>query len=354
MALDFDWNLDIDILLQFQHFRGGAGDIFADFLSKMTYLADSKTALIIMAVIYWGFSKKFGTFLLMGWNANRLVNGFLKITFCAYRPWIRDARIIPYGNSIKTATGYSFPSGHSTNAASLYGGGVLWKEFPRTLRILLAVILVLVPISRLYLGVHTPQDVLCGVGFTLLVMWLILKMMRAIEKHPEKDWIVSCAGLMLAIALTVYAAVKPYPADYGADGKLLVDGMKMANDTFKCAGWVSAFLIGWLLERRFVAFSTDIPGVEKATRIVAGMLGYYAVSLILIPLLRKHLANPAFTLIACFLQMFFIVFLFPFLFTRIEKWKARRTRHDAAGCDISGKEERQNMSSDREAANGPL
>ena len=60
------------------------------------------------------------------------------------------------------------------------------------------------------------------------------------------------------------------------------------------------------------------------------MLGYYAVSLILIPLLRKHLANPAFTLIACFLQMFFIVFLFPFIFKWFEKWKERRPRHEAA------------------------
>ena len=43
-----------------------------------------------MAVLYWGFNKKLGTFLLMGWSANRLLNGFLKITVCAYRPWIRN------------------------------------------------------------------------------------------------------------------------------------------------------------------------------------------------------------------------------------------------------------------------
>ena len=315
--------MDIDILLLLQQFRNGVGGIFADFLSKMTHLADSKTVLVIMAVIYWGMSKKFGTFLLMGWSANRLVNGFLKITVCAYRPWIRDARIVPFGNSINTATGYSFPSGHSTNAASIYGGGMLWRNFSRMLRILCGAIVVIVPISRLYLGVHTPQDVLCGIGIGLVTMWLTLKMMRQLEKHPEKDWIVLVSGIMLAAALGVYAALKPYPADYDANGKLLVDGMKMAKDTFKCVGWVSGFLAGWILERRLIGFSTDIPGGKKATRIVAGLLGYYVVSLILVPPVKKWFTGSLDTILSCFIQIFYIVFLFPLIFNSLEKRQAK-------------------------------
>ncbi len=84
----------------------------------------------------------------MGWSGNRVVNGLLKVTVCAYRPWIRDARIIPYGDSKTTATGYSFPSGHSMNGASLYGGGAIRKELPRVLRIVLGVILCLIAFSR--------------------------------------------------------------------------------------------------------------------------------------------------------------------------------------------------------------
>ena len=328
MGFDWDdWDFDIDILLMLQDFRNGIGDVFAGFLTKMTYLAELQPVLVIMAVIYWGCSKRFGSFLLLGWNANRLVNGFLKITVCAYRPWIRDARILPYGHSIETATGYSFPSGHSTNAASIYGGGMLWKDFPGILRILLAVIVILVPFSRLYLGVHTPQDVLCGTAFSLLTMWLILKLMRRLENHPGKDWVVAGIGIILSIALAAYAGFKPYPADYDAKGKLLVDGMKMARDTFKCVGWVSGFLVAWILERRLVSFSTDIPGVVKATRIVAGMLGYHILNLILIPLLKKCLGPGAFAVAASFLQMFYIVFFFPLIFSVFEKWQKRRSKN---------------------------
>ncbi len=52
--------------------------------------------------------------------------------------------------------------------------------------------------------------------------------------------------------------VKPYPIDYNEAGELIVDGAKMANDTFKGIGWCSAFLIGWFLEKRYVGFTTKL------------------------------------------------------------------------------------------------
>ena len=46
----------------------------------MTFFGEINTVLVIMAVIYWSFSKEFGTYLLMGWSGNRIANGFLKVT----------------------------------------------------------------------------------------------------------------------------------------------------------------------------------------------------------------------------------------------------------------------------------
>ena len=252
------------------------------------------------------------------------MNGALKVTVCAYRPWIRDARIVPYGNSITTATGYSFPSGHTMNAASVFGGGMVRKDLPAALRVTLGILVALVAFSRIFLGVHTPQDVLVGAAAGCLVMVLTARLMRWVAAHPEKDWIVVCAGLVLAAALAVYAAVKPYPADYDAEGKLIVDGAKMANDTFKGIGWCVAFLIGWILERRFVGFSTDIPLPRKLTRIVICLLGYYAVSLVLVPLLKGWIPGPAGTMISCFFQLFSVVFLCPWCFKKLERGADKR------------------------------
>ena len=147
--------MDINILLGLQEFRNGAGAFLADFLLKMTYFGELNTVLVIMAVIYWCVSKDVGTYLLMGWSGNRILNGALKVTVCAYRPWIRDARILPYGDSINTATGYSFASGQTMNAATVFGGGAVRKDLPGMLRAALGVMVVLVAFSRIYLGVHT-------------------------------------------------------------------------------------------------------------------------------------------------------------------------------------------------------
>ena len=311
--------MDIGILLMLQEFRNGAGAIFTDFFVKMTFLGELTTAMVIMALFYWCIDKKLGTYLLMGWSGNRLANGVLKVTACAYRPWIRDARIVPYGNAITTATGYSFPSGHTMNAATVFGGGAVRKDMPRALRVLLFITVALVAFSRIFLGVHTPQDILVGAIIGLIVMWLTYKLMQWIEAHPEKDWIVVVVGLGLALAVALYAGLKPYPADYDAEGKLLVDGAKMANDTFKGIGWCAAFLVGWILERRFVGFSTDVPLKKKLTRGAFGLLTYYAVSLILVPLVKGWIPGPAGTIISCFLQVFYISFIFPWFIKRLEK-----------------------------------
>ena len=315
--------MDIDILLALQEFRNGAGAFLADFFSKMTFLGELHTVIVIMAAVYWCVNKDFGAYLLMGWSGNRLVNGVLKVTACAYRPWIRDARIVPYGNAITTATGYSFPSGHTMNAATVYGGITVRKDMPGGLRIIAGLIVVLVAFSRIFLGVHTPQDILVGAIAGMLIMWLTARLMNWIRSHPDKDWIIVCVGIALSVGVALYAGLKPYPEDYGTDGKLLVDGAKMANDTFKSVGWCAAFLVGWVLERRFVRFSTDVPVITKMQRLVTGLLSYYAVSLILVPLLKSWIPGAAGTIISCFMQMFFISFLFPWCMCRSEKSAAK-------------------------------
>ena len=318
--------MDIEILIALQDFRNGIGAFLAEFLAKMTFLCELNTVLVILAVVYWCISKDFGAYLLMGWSGSRIANGFMKVTACAYRPWIRDARIVPYGNAIETATGYSFPSGHTMNAAAVFGGVAVRKDMPRVLRTVLGSAVALVAFSRVYLGVHTPQDVLAGIAAGLLVMWLTTKLMRWIDAHPDKAWTIVLIGVGLAAAVAAYAALKPYPADFDAEGKLLADGAKMANDTFKAVGWCAAFLIGWALERKCVGFSTEVSVRTRVVRFVTGLLGYYAVSLILVPLLKGWINGPVGTAFSCFVQMFYICFFFPLCIKCFESQNDKKVR----------------------------
>lgn len=315
--------MDINILLALQEFRNGAGACLVNFMIKMSYIGEMNTVLIFTALIYWCVSKDYGKYLLMGWSGNRVINGLLKVTACVYRPWIRDARIIPDSEAIVDATGYSFPSGHSMNAASLYGGAAIRKDLSVSLRIVLWVIVALIPFSRIFLGVHAPQDVLVGVGAGLFVMWLINKLMIWVEKHPEKDIVVMCVGIGVSVAVAVYAALKSYPVDYDVNGKLLVDGIKMANDTYKGVGWCIGFLTGWVLETRYIRFSTDVPMMTRVTRLTTGLLGYYAISLIFIPLVKSGIPGPGGIIISCFVQLFYVTFLFPLCMKYLEKKMCR-------------------------------
>ena len=315
--------MDIEFLLSLQAFREGAGSFLTEFLAKMTWWGELNTTIVLIAIVYWCVNKSYGQYFLMGWSGNRLLNGLLKVTACAYRPWIRDARIMPNATAQATATGYSFPSGHTMNTATTFGGLAIRREFSTLLRVLLFVALLLVAFSRVFLGVHTPQDIIVGIVGGVFVMCLTMKLMFWLEAHPEKDLLVAGIGIALAIAIAIYAALKSYPVDYDAEGQLIVDGAKMALDTFKGTGWCCAFLIGWVLERRFVNFSTDITLSERATRLAAGLLSYYAVAFIVCPLIKTGLAGPIGTVLSCFLQMFYVVFLFP-LFVELARKKFGR------------------------------
>ncbi len=317
--------MDISYLLVLQDFRNGAGSIFEDFFTKMSYIGEMNVVLTIMAILYWCVSKEYGTYLLMGWSGSRVVNGFLKVLACVYRPWIRDPRVVPNAEALATATGYSFPSGHSMNGAALFGGGVVRKELNGILRITLGIIAVLIAFSRNYLGVHTPQDVLVGLLAGLLVMWLTVRLMRWIDAHPEKDILVMCAGTLIAVIVAVFAVLKSYPVDYDAAGNILVDGAKMAGDTYKGVGWCMGFLVGWVLERRFIGFSTDVPMITRVTRLVPGILLHYAVSLILVPLIKHSIPGAGGIVISCFLQMFFVSFIFPWFMSSCLELPAKST-----------------------------
>ena len=311
--------LDIRYLLLLQTFREQIHDRLTPLMESVSLF--SITYLIVLPIlVYWMIDKKSGLYTLASYSLCYGINAIVKLTVCAYRPWIRDPRIRPAGVSIRTAGGYSFPSGHTSTAGPIYGGlAVSARKRWKWLSAFGVFMILFTGFSRNYLGVHTPQDVLVGVVAGTLVMYLTMKLMQWIKKHPEKDLLVVCIGVGLAILVAIYAAVKPYPTDTDAAGKVLVEGAKMANDTFKGVGWSVAFLTGWILERRFVQFSTDIFMMNRITRLTFGLLSYYVVSLIFVPVIKDWISGVPGTFVTCYLQMLYVSFIFPWILKHVEK-----------------------------------
>ena len=112
--------MDIQYLLWLQELRNATGGAFDELFNAL-----SKFAVDIMPflpfVIFWCVDKKWGYRYITTWGIGEVVNGIVKLTVCAYRPWIRSSAIEPAGDSKVAATGYSFPSGHTMVATVTYG-----------------------------------------------------------------------------------------------------------------------------------------------------------------------------------------------------------------------------------------
>ena len=251
--------MDIDYLLALQSFRDATDNALSPFMETLSTLI-IPIPMILMFLVYWCASREAGKRIIFSFSLGMYVNGLLKLIACVYRPWIRDDRIIPYGDAKSGATGYSFPSGHTTYATTIIGGiGVWLRKKHVIIAVLCWVIVLLVMFSRNYLGVHTPQDVIVGLISSLIVMWIAWKIEAWTDKDPSRDRIIMVVGLVLCVATTIFYFVKPYPMDYLADGTLLVDPAKMRIDSMHGIALVSTYVICRYFERRGFNFQEEIP-----------------------------------------------------------------------------------------------
>lgn len=262
--------MDIQYLLWLQELRNATGGIFNEFFNALSKIAVDVLPFLPF-FIFWCVDKKWGYRYLVTFGLGNMANGIIKLTACAYRPWIRSDLIEPAGDSKVAATGYSFPSGHTTEATSVYGTTIAWQYKKRKwLAVLCGVLLALTGFSRNFLGVHTPQDVIVGFSATLIIILIVGFVQSKIDGDDRKLDILSIAGVLLVIATIIYILVKPYPMDY-VDGVLLVDPNKMMNDTFKACGAFTGLLAGSFVERHFIRY--EIPTGAKNLPIL-GFVGF--------------------------------------------------------------------------------
>lgn len=244
--------MDLDILLFFQSIRS---DPLTAFMSAVTYLGSETVFVPVLCIILWCWRKELGyrlgftLFFAMGLNQT------LKILFSVPRPWVRWPEVSPVPSAVEDATGYSFPSGHTSTAASVYPtlalrvdgsgrAGARWRR-PAALAGALLV-MALVGLSRVYLGVHTASDVVVSALLTLAVVIPANLIYDRVEKGRIPDIAISGGGLALAAVVLANAAfvVARSPAA----------NAEHALDAFKAAGAMTGFAIGWYAERRWIRF----------------------------------------------------------------------------------------------------
>ena len=193
--------------------------------------------LIIAIAVFWCIDKRKGYYLMTVGFFGMILNQFLKILCCVPRPWVKDPEFTIVEPARAGATGYSFPSGHTQNAVSLYGG-IARCTGSVVLRVVCIVLAVLIAFSRMYLGVHTPLDV--GVSFvvaTVLVLALY-PLMEEVKRRPAvQTWVIAvmvvCSGAFLA-----YLYLR---GDRGATAEDTANYVNALENGWKFVGlWLSA------------------------------------------------------------------------------------------------------------------
>ena len=251
--------------MAFLHLLESIRNPVLDTLFQFITLFGEETLFILFGLLFfWCVDKREGYFLLCVGLVGTVVNQFLKLFFRIPRPWVRDPSFTIVESAREAATGYSFPSGHTQTSVGVYGGIAKWtgKSWLSTVCIALCV---LVPLSRMYLGVHTPADV--GVSF-LVALALIFLIYPFVRKGCENAKVMRpLMALMVLAALgnLAFVTLYPFPADVDADN--LAHGVKNAYTMLGC---ILGVWLTWEIDLKHLRFETKAPLTAQAAKLILG------------------------------------------------------------------------------------
>ena len=172
-------------------------------MSVITYIGDEIGFLIIALFIYWCKDKDRAYYIFALAFSGILFNQCIKMSARVERPWIKDRSFSAVESAKKAATGYSFPSGHTQNAVGTLCGVALTSKVKAT-KIIFPILAVLVAISRMYLGVHTPADVLFSVALAVLLLFAMKYVFDYCRGNFTRMNIVFASLVLLSIFATIY------------------------------------------------------------------------------------------------------------------------------------------------------
>ena len=266
--------------MPFLYFLRDIGNPVFDFIFEtVTHLGEETVFLVISIIFFWCVNKREGYYILLTGLLGTLFNQAAKLACRVPRPWVIDPEFQPIGNSKIEATGYSFPSGHTQNIAATLGCVAAYNRKKRWVVAVSITVIALVAFSRMYLGVHTPLDVLTSLAISALLVMLMRPWFETEEKFNKaypKIVIISVAAsfLFLAFVLAVSSDASVDPENYHS-------ALKNACTLLGCTvGLVLVFVV----DTMFINFDTKAKWYAQIIKAVIGFL--------IVLLIKSGLSSP--------------------------------------------------------------
>jgi membrane-associated phospholipid phosphatase len=236
-------------ITQYQH------PFFDSLAAVFTFLGNEEFYFLIIPVVYWCFSKKAGFRLFYIFLLSVTVNAFLKISYAVERPIGVEGVHSLFISSAEVGSHYpydSFPSGHAQGSATLWGYLAYLVARP-SFWIFSIILIIFISFSRLYSGLHWPNDVFIGVLIAILILVISVPLQKQLSVLPKRyQWVI--------------AVVIPF----------LIAAVFTEMEGVKYAGFLLGAGIGYLLEGKIVRMIISEKISRKIVAYGIGLIGLFA------------------------------------------------------------------------------
>ena len=282
--------------------------IFTEFGNEVLFIAAGM-------IMFWCIDKKQGYYILLAGFFGVYINQFLKITCRIPRPWVQDPNFTIVEAAREAATGYSFPSGHTQTAVGCWGALAICRK-ETWVRIVGISLALLVPFTRLYLGVHTPLDVGVSIAVALVLIIGLWPLFHKFGTQRKLMYPLMGALTAMGIAFLLYVTLYSFPADIDPDNYA-----HAVDNAYKFLGCALGLWVIYEVDNRFIKFETQtVNWWAQIPKLVIGLALVLGIKAGLKPLLNLFLEGQGIAhAIRYFITVLFAGCLWPLTF----KWFAK-------------------------------
>ena len=239
-----------------------------EIMLAITTLGEETAFLVIALIVFWCVDKYKGYYVLGVGLMGTLASQFMKILCKVPRPWVQDENFTILEQAREAADGYSFPSGHTQSAVGTLGS-VAASTKNKILAGVCITLAVLTGFSRMYVGVHTPADVVVGALLSVALIFILRPLMLGKKRRIAPVYLV-----MLALSVGFMLYMELYPNPETLDSHNYESALKNAYTLLGCSAGV---LVIYFIDEKKLHFTNEAVWWAQILKVVLGLLVVLAV-----------------------------------------------------------------------------